>query len=138
MTYKDFNAIVLIVLIYGATALIGYMLLVSPAFQTPDATPVRTETPASTAPTPSAVNLDGVSGFLFSCADGKSLKADFEGRGVHLVLSDGRSLSLPRAISADGARYANPDESFVFWNKGNGAFVQEYDQTTYANCVTTQ
>jgi len=27
--------------------------------------------------------------------------------------------TLPRAISASGARYANDDESIVFWNKGN-------------------
>jgi membrane-bound inhibitor of C-type lysozyme len=28
-------------------------------------------------------------------------------------------LTLPRAVSASGARYANADESIVFWNKGN-------------------
>jgi len=33
---------------------------------------------------------------------------------VELVLSDGRTFSLPQTISADGVRYANSDESFVF------------------------
>ena len=28
-------------------------------------------------------------------------------------------------MSGSGARYANKDESFVFWNKGNTAFITE-------------
>ncbi|MDR3519516.1 MAG: MliC family protein [Candidatus Pacebacteria bacterium] len=57
---------------------------------------------------------------------------------VVLKLSDGRSMTLPQTISADGGRYANKDESFVFWSKGNGAFVTESDPNiqTYSNCVT--
>src|SRR5581483_12293852 len=35
---------------------------------------------------------------------------------------------------ASGARYANADESFIFWNKGTTAFITENGQTTYANC----
>jgi len=54
---------------------------------------------------------------------------------VDLYLSDGRELILPRAISADGARYANTDESLVFWNKGNTAFIEEGNMTTYQDCV---
>jgi hypothetical protein len=45
--------------------------------------------------------------------------ATFYADKVELMLSDGRSLSLPQVMSASGARYANKDESFVFWNKGN-------------------
>lgn len=55
---------------------------------------------------------------------------------VNLILSDGREQVVPRARSADGARYANADESFVFWNKGNGAFITEQGTTTYDGCVT--
>ncbi len=47
---------------------------------------------------------------------------------VGLILSDGRTLTLAQTISADGTRYANPDESFVFWSKGNGALVLENNQ----------
>jgi hypothetical protein len=54
---------------------------------------------------------------------------------VDLELSDGRTFSLPQVISADGARYANSDQSFVFWNKGNGAFIEENGTTTYSGCV---
>jgi membrane-bound inhibitor of C-type lysozyme len=28
-------------------------------------------------------------------------------------------------MSGSGARYANADESFVFWNKGDTAFITE-------------
>ena len=56
---------------------------------------------------------------------------------VDLILSDGRTLSVPQAMSASGARYATADESFVFWNKGDTAFVTEGDpnQQTFANCI---
>ena len=44
---------------------------------------------------------------------------------VKLSLSDGRTFDLPQTISADGGRYANSGEAFVFWSKGNGALVLE-------------
>lgn len=55
---------------------------------------------------------------------------------VALTLSDGRSMTLPQTLSASGVRYANADESFVFWNKGNSAFIVEGDATTYDGCTT--
>jgi membrane-bound inhibitor of C-type lysozyme len=74
----------------------------------------------------------------FNCRDGKSIDATFYAEKVELKLSDGRSLSLPQAMSASGARYANKDESFVFWNKGNTAFITEgaSGEETYSDCVT--
>lgn len=58
---------------------------------------------------------------------------------VKLTLSDGRVLTLKQTISASGARYANADETFVFWNKGNTAFIEEgADHTeTYSGCITS-
>lgn len=51
-------------------------------------------------------------------------------------LSDGRSLTLNQTMSADGVRYANPDETFVFWSKGNGALVLENNvEKSYIGCV---
>ncbi|MFA5098904.1 MAG: MliC family protein [Candidatus Paceibacterota bacterium] len=76
---------------------------------------------------------------VFNCTDGKSITAVFhlpDDKNVDLVLSDGRKLSIPRAISGSGARYANADESFVFWNKGNTAFITENGKTTYQDCAT--
>jgi membrane-bound inhibitor of C-type lysozyme len=80
-------------------------------------------------PTPSPIMA------TFNCAGGKSIQATFAGNNVSLVLSDGRKLSLPHAISADGARYANKNETFVFWNVGNTAFIEENGTQTYSNCV---
>lgn len=60
---------------------------------------------------------------------------------VALVLSDGRNITLPQTISASGVRYANADESIVFWSKGNTAFITEGTGSnapqTYINCVAT-
>lgn len=74
----------------------------------------------------------------YSCDMDKTIKASYYEEGkVKLVLSDGRNLELPLALSASGARYANADESIVFWNKGNTAFITEGSDTnqTYTNCL---
>ena len=56
---------------------------------------------------------------------------------VTLTLSDGRTMTLPQTLSADGGRYTNADESIVFWNKGDTAFITENGADTYTNCVTS-
>ena len=58
------------------------------------------------------------------------------GGSVALTLSDGRTMTLPQTISADGTRYANADGSFVFWSKGNGAMVLENNQQkSFVGCI---
>lgn len=77
----------------------------------------------------------------FTCASDKSIDATFingKRSSVNLMLSDGRRLALPRALSGSGARYATDDESVVFWNKGNTAFIEEGGKTTYADCVAVK
>jgi membrane-bound inhibitor of C-type lysozyme len=58
--------------------------------------------------------------------------------GGHVVVtqSDGTRRTLQQTASGSGIRYANESESFVFWSKGDGAFVEEGpSQTqTYSNC----
>jgi membrane-bound inhibitor of C-type lysozyme len=80
-----------------------------------------------------------ISDVTFACDAGKTVHGIFHQNGVQLLLSDGRNMTVPQAVSASGARYANDDESFVFWNKGNTAFITEGtgadSTTTYANCV---
>ncbi len=76
----------------------------------------------------------------FLCDAGKTIRATFyptDDKFVDLALSDGRDMSVPHAISASGARYVKPDESFVFWNKGDTAFVMEGASSTetYGNCL---
>ncbi len=85
--------------------------------------------------TPQPISQDQTISATFDCQDGKSIKAEFTGQIVNLTLSDGRSLALDHAISADGARYTNRDESIVFWNTGNTAFITEGSATTYQDCV---
>ena len=75
---------------------------------------------------------------IFFCADKKSVHAIFKtNQTVEIGLSDGRSMTIPQAISASGARYVNKDESFVFWNKGDTAFITEGNPNspTYKDCV---
>ena len=73
----------------------------------------------------------------FACDSGKTLEAAFDNRApgsVRLVLSDGRDLALPQTRSASGARYADRGEGFVFWNKGDTAFIEEDGKVTYSGC----
>jgi membrane-bound inhibitor of C-type lysozyme len=88
------------------------------------ASPALAETPVATA--------------TFKCQGGKSIGATFYASSVNLKLSDGRSLTVPQAMSATGARYVNKDETFVFWNKGDTAFVTEGKdgKETYSGCAT--
>lgn len=56
-----------------------------------------------------------------------------------VILSDGRKMDLAQTLSADGVRYANADESFVFWSKGNGALVLENNkEKSYIGCVVVK
>ncbi len=71
----------------------------------------------------------------FTCDNEKEIDATFHSDKVDLVLSDDRVMTLPQATSASGARYANSDETIVFWNKGETAFVMENDKETFSNCV---
>lgn len=76
-----------------------------------------------------------INSVIFNCAENKSIQAIFFKDKVELNLSDKRNMLLLQAISASGARYANSDESFVFWNKGDTAFVEENKNITFKDCV---
>jgi membrane-bound inhibitor of C-type lysozyme len=87
----------------------------------------------------------------YFCNDGKSMEVKYyQGTStpevvpgqpptptgsVDLSLSDGRQMTLPQTISGSGIRYANGDESFVFFSKGNGALVLENNLQTYFGCI---
>ena len=93
-----------------------------------------------------------ISTVSYMCNNGKTVDAQYfegvskppagpdqppiPGGSVKISLSDGRSMTLPRTISADGLRYANSDESFIFWSKGEGALVLENGQEkSYIGCI---
>jgi len=71
----------------------------------------------------------------YTCDDTKTLVATYIQDNVSLVLSDTRGFVLHKTSSASGIRYANDNESIVFWGKGNTAFLQEHDTITYKDCV---
>lgn len=88
------------------------------------------------AASPSGDGSQPIASINLACDAGKSIGAAFYESSVTLNLSDGRSLVLPQTEAASGIRYANPDESFVFWGKGNTAFVEEGDAgETYRGCI---
>ena len=76
----------------------------------------------------------------FQCNAGKSIHAVFYKHAVHVALSSGPEVFLPQTISASGARYANDDDTLVFWNKGNTAFVTQGNPNiqTYSGCTTAK
>jgi membrane-bound inhibitor of C-type lysozyme len=88
----------------------------------------------TTGPTPSP-KLSVIAASAYSCADKKTIQAVYYQNQVELKLSDGRKLTVSQAESTEGARYASIDDSFVFWSKGNTAFIQEGQATTFSNCV---
>lgn len=87
----------------------------------------------------------------YQCQQNKTIVADFydgkssagpdgrpiPGGRVVVQLSDGRKFSLPQTLSGSGIRYADSSGTFVFWSKGDTAFVEEgTSQTvTYRDCV---
>ncbi|MCP4384007.1 MAG: hypothetical protein GY798_21800 [Hyphomicrobiales bacterium] len=85
----------------------------------------------------SALAADLITDVTFTCNLGKTIDAAFYPDAVTLALSDGRRLELPQTMSGSGARYANSDETIVFWNKGNTAFLTEGgDETpTFNGCI---
>ena len=125
-------ALIYIAIGLGIVAGVAYLL-----YGTPTPKGAKTSAPISTSTTaiPSPLVAGG---FRFACDGGKAIEAVFARSSAKLMLSDGRQITLPQAISADGARYANPDESFVFWNKGNTAFIDENGVRTYDGCATGQ
>jgi membrane-bound inhibitor of C-type lysozyme len=80
---------------------------------------------------------DVIASVKYACADDKTIDATYYADKVDIVLSDGRTMTLPQTMSGSGIRYADADESFVFWSKGNTAFATEGndDQPTYADCT---
>jgi hypothetical protein len=107
--------------------------------------------PATSAPAGEQSTGQLIATAAFFCDGGRTINAAFyagtstsstdpsqppvPGGSVALILSDGRSMTLPHAVSADGGRYANAGESIVFWNTGDTAFITENSVKTYANCA---
>lgn len=56
---------------------------------------------------------------------------------VSVVLDNAPAITLLQTVSADGGRYANFDESLVFWSKGQGVLVLEKgEERNYKHCMS--
>lgn len=94
---------------------------------------------------------------LYRCDGGKTISAVFyESRmtppepapgeppqpngSVVVSLDGGSAMTLRQTISASGARYANENESFVFWNKGDEALIMRNNEmdSAYTNCIAEE
>ncbi len=73
---------------------------------------------------------------VFQCDEGKSIHAVFYERAVRIGLPEDPEVFLMSIISGSGARYANTDESFVFWNKGDEALIMRDNEMDlgFKNC----
>ncbi len=77
-----------------------------------------------------------VNDVVFTCDEGKSIHAIFYKQGVHIWPTNTEDSYLLQTISASGARYANVDESLVFWNKGAEALIMHNNEMdlSFKNC----
>lgn len=121
-------------------ALASTLLLASAVAACNDGPPLK-------APSPDAP----LSTVRYLCQQNKTIVADFydgkssvgpDGRPIPVgrvvvQLSDGRKFSLPQTLSGSGIRYADSSGTFVFWSKGDTAFVEEGSSqaVTYRDCV---
>lgn len=122
--------------------IIGAIIFILKPFKTaPLTTPISTSTPVvEVAPTVISYACNANKTITATLTTGETTY-DMTGKPIpggsaKVLLSDGRTLDLKQTVSADGVRYANPDESFVFWSKGKGALVLENNvEKSFIGCV---
>lgn len=68
------------------------------------------------------------------CADGTEIGTAFLENENIIVTLRGVPYELEPAVSASGARYANDDESFVFWNNGDESMILVDGEVAYEEC----
>jgi hypothetical protein len=126
----------MVITFFSVAGGIGYILY-GPGITIPDPRTLWRDSPVSAATSTPEATPDFLAQFAgqeFACTTG-TLKADFSETNVHLALSDGRSLILPRSVSEGEIAYSNANGSFVFRNRGDMVFVEENGATTYADCT---
>jgi membrane-bound inhibitor of C-type lysozyme len=129
MTFRRMVFYIVILVLVG---IIGYSIV----HKTPVVTP-----PAPVVTTPPAPVITSTANY--SCDAAASIAASYTSNSAILKLSDGRTLTLPQIISADGAQYQ--EGNILFVTKGDQAFLQEngpsntsgqVPTSTYTNCLT--
>jgi membrane-bound inhibitor of C-type lysozyme len=83
--------------------------------------------PAPVEPAPPAPVEAAVTSVNFQCGD-ERISAAFDNAAGNVTLSiGGQALTLPQAVAASGARYAD-DQGNEFWNKGTNATLTRAGQ----------
>jgi membrane-bound inhibitor of C-type lysozyme len=129
-----------------AVGIIVILLIVAGAVYfvaTPHATAPTSPTATSTAASTTGSTPQNQNTALYTCDAGKTITANFlnstlPASSVMLVLSDGRSFSLPQVMSGSGIRYeegAGTSKDIQFSSEGDNAFLSENGTITYNNCV---
>lgn len=118
MTFKKLVFYIVIVVLL---VIVGYSVIHKTPVATAPVVPVTVPAPVVTA----AIN--------YSCDNGSTIAASFSTSSAALTLSDGRQLTLPQIVSADGAQYQQG--TILFVTKGDQGFLQENGNTTYSNCI---
>lgn len=73
--------------------------------------------------------------YSFVCSDKTEGTASFDNvNDAAVVKIDGKIHELRVGISGSGVRYVNDEETYIFWNKGNSAFIEENGTTTHEAC----
>ncbi len=96
-----------------------------PSPQSPSTTPAGAAPSASAAPSPSAAQEAAAASapatYVYSCPDGFRFSARFQDDAAVVTLP-ARTLTLPRAVSASGARYESG--GVMLWTKGAQALLE--------------
>ena len=73
--------------------------------------------------------------FSFVCPSGNEIKISYHEKSDSASLFvEGEKYELNQVISASGARYANADETVVFWEHQGKATVEIDGETIYKEC----
>ena len=137
---KKYLIIAVVVICFLAVGVVGVYL-----------TKKFNEIPAPVVTTPIPV-VKQIASVTYACNGGHTIDATYyegtsttpvtEGQpptptgSVDITLDQGKTMHLNQTISADGGRYTNTDESFVFWSKGRGVLVLENEKEgMYTGCI---
>jgi membrane-bound inhibitor of C-type lysozyme len=83
-------------------------------------------------------NLLTPKAYKYECDGSKNIEVRYQDKIVNIVLNDKRKFTLKQTLSASGIRFANKDESVIFWSKGTSAFLEENNNVTYEQCKRRQ
>jgi len=84
---------------------------------------------------PETTDTGNGNSFIFDCPSGVEIKISYDKESDSASLFiDGEEYKIHPVISASGARYANDDESVIFWEHQGEAIVEMNGETAYEGC----